>query len=96
MSGKLVELSRISRVQKLANCTFRDLAAKLDVHGRHCMLFYLSSLPFSVLRSLDTEANTFYDRTNRLSDAALLTWSYTQRALRPVIDSKINHKKTFY
>ena len=47
-----------SRVQKLANCTLRDLAAKLDVHGRHCML-YLSSLPISVLRSLDTEANKF-------------------------------------
>ena len=28
---------RKSRVQKLANCTLRDLAAKLDVHGRHCM-----------------------------------------------------------
>ena len=26
---------RKSRVQKLANCTLRDLAAKLDVHGRH-------------------------------------------------------------
>ena len=30
-----------SRVQKLANCTLRDLAAKLDVHGRHSMLLYL-------------------------------------------------------
>ena len=28
------------------------------------MLSYLSSLPISVLRSLDTEINTFYDRTN--------------------------------
>ena len=64
---------RKSRVQKLANCTLRDLATKLDVHGRHCMLSYLSSLPISVLRSLDTEANKFYDRTNRLYDAALLT-----------------------
>ena len=49
---------RKSRVQKLANCT---LAAKLDVQGRHCMLSYLSSL--HILRSLDTEANEFYDRT---------------------------------
>ena len=32
----------------------------------------------------------FYDRTNRLYDAALLTRCYTQHALRPVIDSKIN------
>ena len=29
------------------------------------MLLYLSSLPISVLRSLDTESNKFYDRTNR-------------------------------
>ena len=46
-----------SRVQKLANCTLRDLATKLDVHGRHCIFSYLSSLSISVLRSLDTEAN---------------------------------------
>ena len=39
---------RKSRVQKLANCTLRDLATKLDVHGLHCMLSYLSSLPISV------------------------------------------------
>ena len=86
---------RKSRVQKLANCTLRDLATKLDVHGRHCMLSYLSSLPISVLRSLDTEANKFYDRTNRLYDVALLTRCYTQHALRPVIDSKINHIRHF-
>ena len=36
-----------------------------------------------------------YDRTNRLYDAALLTRCYTQHALRPVIDSKINHKRHF-
>ena len=56
---------RKNRVQKLASCTLRDLATKLDVHGRHCMLSYLSLLPVSVARSLDTEANKFYDRTNR-------------------------------
>ena len=59
------------------------------------MLSYLSSVPFLVLRSLDTEAYKFYDRTNRLYDAALLTRSYTQHALRPVIDSKINHIRHF-
>ena len=59
------------------------------------MLSYLSSLPISVLRSWDTEANKFYDRTNRLYDAALLTRCYTQHALRPVIDSKINHIRLF-
>ena len=86
---------RKNRVQKLAYCTLRDLAAKLDVHGRHCMLSYLSSLPISVLRSVDTEANKFYDKTNRLYDAALLTRCYTPHALRPVIDSKINHIRHF-
>ena len=50
---------RKSRVRKLANCTLGDLAANLDVHGRHCMLSYTSSLTISVLRSLDTEANIF-------------------------------------
>ena len=34
---------RKGRVQKLANCTLRDLGVKLDVYGRHCMLSYLSS-----------------------------------------------------
>ena len=48
-----------SRVQKLANCTLRDLTGIFDVHSRHSMLSYLSSLPISVLSSLDTEANKF-------------------------------------
>ena len=47
------------------------------------------------MRSLDTEANKFYDRSNRLYYAALLTRCYTQHALRPVIDSKINHVRHF-
>ena len=78
---------RKSRVQKLANCTLRDLATKLDVHGRHCMLSYLSSLPISVLRSLDTEANKFFGRPQTSSSppvifiagrpkAALLFWFF--------------------
>ena len=37
------------------------------------MLSFLSPLPISVLRSLDSEANEFYDISNRLYDAALLT-----------------------
>ena len=44
---------------------------------------------------MNTEANKFYDGTNRLYDAALLTRCYTQYALRPVIDSKINHIRRF-
>ena len=42
------------------------------------MLAFLSSLPISVLRIVDTEANKFYDRCNQLYDAALLTRGYTQ------------------
>ena len=64
---------RKSRVQKLANCTLRDLAGILDVHCRHSMLSYLNSLPISVLRNLDSEAYKFYDRSNRFYDVSLLT-----------------------
>ena len=55
------------------------------------MLSYLSSLPIAALRSLDTEANRFYDRNHQMYDAALLTRCYTQHALRPFIDSESNH-----
>ena len=44
------------------NTSLNDLAVKLRIHGRHPMLSYLSSLPIAVLRSLDTEANRFYNR----------------------------------
>ena len=37
----------------------------------------------------------FYDRNHQLYDAALLTRCYTQHALRPFIDSEINHKRHF-
>ena len=53
------------------------------------MLSYLSSVPISVLRSLNTEANKFYNRTNRLYGSALLTRCYTHHAFRPVIDSDL-------
>ena len=59
------------------------------------MLSFLSSLPISVLRILDNEANKFYDRNHQLYDAALLTRCYTQHALRPFIDSETNHKRHF-
>ena len=59
------------------------------------MLSFLSSLHILVLRILDTEANKFYDRNHQLYDAALLTRCYTQHALRPFIDSEINHKRHF-
>ena len=37
----------------------------------------------------------FYDRAHRLYDAAILTRCYTQHALRPYIDSEINHIRHF-
>ena len=51
----------------------------------------LLSLSISSLRNLKIEANKLYDRAHQLYDAALLTSCYTQHALRPYIDSKINH-----
>ena len=57
------------------------------------MLSFLSSLPIYVLRT--TEANNFFDSTNQLYEAALLTRCYTQHTLRPYIDSEINHKRYF-
>ena len=50
-----------------------------------------NSIYYAVLRSVDTEANRFYDRNNRMYDAALLIRCYTQHALRPFIDSESYH-----
>ena len=77
------------------NISLNDVAVKLRIHGRHPMLSYLSSLPVAALRSLDTEANRFYDRNHQMHDAALLTRCYTQHALRPFIDSEANHIRSF-
>ena len=86
---------RKKRAVKRSNTSLKDLSKVLEDHGRHSMLSLLSSLPISVLRILDTEANKFYDRNHQLYDAALLTRCYTQHALRPFIDSEINHKRHF-
>ena len=55
----------------------------------------LVTLSISSLRNLDIEANKFYDRAHRFYDAAILTRCYTQHALRPYIDSEINHIRHF-
>ena len=55
----------------------------------------LVTLSISSLRNLDVEANKCYDRAHRLYDAAILTRCYTQHALRPYIDSEINHIRHF-
>ena len=59
------------------------------------MLSKLASLSISSLRKLDDEANKSYDRKHDLYDAAILTRCYTQHALRPYIDSEINHIRHF-
>ena len=84
--GKNGSNKRKNRANKRANITLNCLSKVLKDHGHHSMLSFFSALPISVLRSLDTEANKFYESTNQLYDAALLTRWYTQHALRPYID----------
>ena len=67
----------------------------LTNHGRHGLFSFLSSLPISVLRNLELEANKLYDRANKLYKAALLTRCYVQHFLCPYIDSEVNHKRHF-
>ena len=47
------------------------------------------------LRKLDEESNKFYDRKHDLYHTAFLTRCYTQHALRPYIDSEVNHIRHF-
>ena len=67
----------------------------LTNHGQHGLFSFLSSLPISVLRNLELEANKLYDRANKLYKAALLTRCYVQHSLSPCIDSEVNHKRHF-
>ena len=55
----------------------------------------LVTLSISSLHNLDIEANKFCDRAHRLYEAAILTRCYTQHALRPYIDSEIDHIRHF-
>ena len=57
----------------MLKCLFRVLKD----HGRQSMLYFLSSLPISVLRSLDTEANTM----SHFKNAPLFRRPYFQTAL---------------
>ena len=75
--------------------TLSDLSITLKHSGQHMALSRLVTFSISSLRNLDIEAYNFYDRTHRIYDAALLTQCYTQHALRPYIDSKINHIRRF-
>ena len=64
---------------------------KVDMQCFHFLVpFLFLSYAFWILR-----ANKFYDRNHQIYDAALLTRCYTQHALRPLIDSEINHQRHF-
>lgn len=82
------------RLKKM-NTSLNVLADILNTRGRHDMMSYLSSLPVPVKLKLDEEANKFYDKGHRFYFAALLTRCYLQHALRPTIDSEIDHKRYF-
>ena len=75
--------------------TLSELSIILKQSGRHMALSRLVTLSISSLRNLDIEANKFYDRAHRPYDAAILTRCYTQHALRPYVDSEINHIRHF-
>ena len=81
--------------EKRLNTSLKDLSLALTNHGRHGLFSFLSSLPISVLRNLELEANNLYDRANKLYKAALLTRCYVQHFLSPYIDSEVNHKRHF-
>ena len=83
--------------QKHKNKTFWTLIDlwKILKSGRHKMLSELSSLSIASLRKLDEEANKLYDCKLDLYHTALLTRCYNQHALRPYIDSEINHIRHF-
>ena len=70
-------------------------------HIAHQTVFIMHLTALSIkptlisLRNWGIEANKFYERAHRLYDAAILTQCYTQHALRPYIDSKINPIRHF-
>ena len=74
--------------------TLKDLW-KILKSGRHQLLSKLSSLSIASLHKLDEEPNKFYDRKHDFYHTALLTQCNTQHALRPYIDSEMNHIRHF-
>ena len=85
-----VENGNIKRkicTEKRLNTSLQDISSASTNHGRHGLFSFLSSLPISVLRNLELEANKLYDRANKLYKAALLTRLHVQHFLSPYIDS---------
>ena len=89
---KMATLSAKFVLKKRLNTSLKDLSLALTNHGWHGLFSFLSSLPISVLRNLELEANKLYDRANKLYKAALLTRCYVKHFLSPYIDSEVNHK----
>ena len=77
------------------NTSLKELSIALNNHNCHGLLSFLSSLPISVLRNLELEANKLDDRARKLYKAALLTRYYLQHFLSPYINSEVNHKQHF-
>ena len=81
--------------EKRLNTSLKDFSLTLNNHGRHGLFSFLSSLPISVLRNIEFEANKLYNRANKLYKAALLARCYVHYFLSPYIDSEVNHKRHF-
>jgi len=88
-------LRRKSLASKKINTSLKVLADILETRGRHDMMSFLSSLPLPVKVKLDDEANRFYHKSHQFYQAALLTRCYTEHAIRPKVDSEIDHKRYF-
>ena len=73
---KMAALSAKFVLKKRLNTSLKDLSVALNNHGLHGFFSFFSSLPISVLRNLELETNTLYDRANKLYKAALLTRCY--------------------
>ena len=81
--------------KKRFKTSLKDLSLALTNHGWHGIFSFLSSLPISVLRNLELEANQLYDRAYKLYKATLLTRCYVHYFHSPYIDSEVNHKQHF-
>ena len=68
----------------------------LNNHIRHGLLSFLSSLPISVLRNSDLEANKFYNRAYKSYNAGLLTRCYIRHFLSPSIDSEAFYQNSIH
>ena len=62
--------------EKHINNYLKDLSIAFNKNGWHGLLSFLSSLPISVLRDFELEANKLYERAIKLYKAALLTRCY--------------------